>query len=252
MVGIEIILVFIFGLIIGSFLNVVIYRFPQGESLITPGSHCVECGEIIRFYDNIPVISFFLLKAKCRKCKRKISWRYPFIEALTAFLLVLIYIKYGFSEDFIITAVLTLFLIPISMIDIDRGLILNKLVIPCFLVGIIMILTLQFEHWINSLYGVLTGGIFFLILALTGKFLFKKESIGMGDAKLLITVGVYIGLSGIFLTIILCAFISGAFVITGFMLKKIHMGDKIPFGPFIAISSVISSIYGDFLLKYFF
>ncbi|MFO7889273.1 MAG: prepilin peptidase [bacterium] len=235
----ELILIVLFGLIIGSFLNVVIYRLPRNVSIVKPRSYCVHCKKKINFYDNIPLISYFLLKGKCRNCKAKISWRYPFVEALTAYLFVVFYLRYGLTEEWFFSAVLVIFLIPISIIDIDKGIIPNKLVFPCLIIGIVLTLLLRFETSLDSLLGAITGGIFFLVLALLGKFLFKKDSIGMGDGKLLVTIGFYTGLAGFLITFFFIGLLSGFFVIIGFIAKKINFGSTIPFGPFIALSTVI-------------
>ncbi len=239
----ELLIITLFGLIIGSFLNVIIYRLPKDLSIVTPRSYCDNCKTKISFYDNVPIISYFMLRAKCRNCGEKISWRYPFVEALTAFLLTALYIRYGLTEEWVISSVLVIFLIPISIIDIEKGIIPNKLVFPCSIIGIILILMLQFETCLNSFLGAIIGGIFFLILALLGKFLFKKESIGMGDAKLLVTIGFYMGLANFLITFFFIGLFSGFFVIIGLIAKKIKFGDTIPFGPFIAISALIVKLF---------
>lgn len=235
----EWIIIVIFGLIIGSFLNVVIYRLPRNISLAKPRSFCVNCKKKISFYDNIPLISYFCLGGKCRHCKEKISWRYPFVEAITAYLFLVFYLKYGLTEEWFFCSILVLFLIPISIIDIDKGIIPNKLVFPCLISGILFTLLLRFETLLDSFLGAITGGIFFLILALLGKFLFKKESIGMGDGKLFVTVGFYTGLAGFLITFFFIGLFSGFFVIIGFIAKKINFGSTIPFGPFIALPTLI-------------
>ncbi len=241
----ELLLIALFGLILGSFLNVVIYRLPKNLSIVGPRSYCVHCKKKINFYDNLPIISYILLGGECRHCKQKISWRYPFTESVTALLLIAFYIRYGLNEQWIISSILALFLIPISMIDIDEGIIPNKLVFPCLIIGIFLVLMLQFETILNSLLGAAAGGIFFLILNVIGKILFKKESIGMGDGKLFITVGFYLGLAGFLLSFFFIGILSGLFVIIGLITKKLKFGETIPFGPFIALSTIIVKLLFD-------
>ncbi len=239
----ELILVVLFGLIMGSFLNVVIYRMPRKISIVTPRSYCINCNKKINFYDNIPIFSFLLLRGRCRNCREKISCRYPLVELITALLLTAFYIKYGLTEEWVLSAVLVIFLIPMSVIDIEKGIIPNKLIIPCLIIGIILVLLLRFETVLSSLLGAIAGGIFFLILAVLGKFLFKKDSIGAGDGKLFVTVGFYLGLIGFFLAFFFIGILSGVFVIIGLITKKINFGETIPFGPFIALSTLIVKFY---------
>ena len=132
--------IIIFGLIFGSFLNVVIYRLPKKNSLVSPGSKCPACENPVRFYDNIPVLSYLFLRGKCRHCGVSISVRYPVVEILTALCMVLLYLKYGFSLQCGGYIILILFLIPIGFIDWDTGFILNKLTLPGFVLGIFFIL----------------------------------------------------------------------------------------------------------------
>ena len=152
-------LVVIVGLIIGSFLNVVIYRLPKGQSIVWPGSRCPACSKPIAPWDNIPLISYLLLKGRCRHCRTTIPWRYPLVEGLTALCSVALYIRYeGFTDQFWVFAVLTLFLIPLSFIDLDYGILPNKLTIPGFILGFLLIFMLQIEHWTIALLGAFSGG----------------------------------------------------------------------------------------------
>ncbi len=245
------VLVIIFGLIIGSFLNVIIYRVPRGISIIRPGSHCQNCKEPIKWYDNIPLISYIILRGRCRHCKSPISWKYPAVELITALSLFLIVFKYRLSSDSLIYTILILFLIPISFIDLERKLILNKLTIPCFILGILLITVLQNERIVNSLIGGVAGGAIILIISVLGRIAFKKESMGMGDMKLLVITGIYVGFPGVLLCLFFGIIVSGIYIFSGMLLKKIKLGDTISFGPFIAIGTLVYLIFGDLMLGWY-
>ena len=241
----------VLGLILGSFLNVVIHRLPRKLSLIHPGSRCTSCSEPIRFYDNIPLISYAILKGRCRCCGVRIPVQYPLVELLTTLCVVALYIKYDLTGEFVVYAVLTLFLIPISFIDLDKRLILNRLTIPCFFAGIALVLGFNIQSWTRALLGAVSGGIIVLLIAILGKAIFKKESMGMGDVKLLIAIGVYVGFPGVALCLFFGVFVAALLIITGMILGRLRLGDTIPFGPFIAIGTLIYLLWGESLLGWY-
>lgn len=246
-----IIMAAIAGLIFGSFLNVVIYRLPEGMSLSKPRSYCTACKRPVAFYDNIPVISYLLLGGKCRHCGVKISWRYPFIELLTAFCLAILFARYGLTPQFGVYSVLTLFLIPISVIDFDRGLILNRLTIAGFILGVPLVIGLQVETWSQVLIGAIGSGLIVLMIGMVGKILFKKDSMGMGDVKLLVLIGAYIGLDGAAISLFLGILIAGIVILGGMALKKLSLGDTIPFGPFIAVGTLVYLTVGEKIIEWY-
>jgi leader peptidase (prepilin peptidase)/N-methyltransferase len=244
-------LILIFGLACGSFFNVVIFRLPKKQSIIRPASYCPFCEKPIRFYDNIPLLSYMVLGGQCRNCKQHIPLRYPFIEVTTALSLVALYLTYGLSESFFLYGVLTLFLIPIGAIDFDTGLILNSLTIPGFIIGVILTLLLQFETWTSSLMGAGAGGLVVGLFALLGKALFKKESIGMGDVKLLVLIGVYVGFPEVLICFFSGAFVASFYIVVGLLFKRLRLKDTIPFGPFIAIGTLVFLLWGKTVLNWY-
>ncbi len=241
----------ILGLTLGSFLNVVIYRLPRHMSLMGPRSMCPSCGTMIRFYDNIPVFSFLLLGRKCRQCGALISWRYPLVEMLTAGLLVLMLLRFGPTIEFVKYSILTLILIPVTFIDLDEKIIPNWLTFSGFAAGIAFTLIFQFELWRFMLLGLVSGGIFMTIIMILGKWLFKKDAMGMGDVKLLVMIGVYVGMTGTFLIIYLAAVIAFFIIIIPMILKKINLGAQIPFGPFIAMGTLVYVLIGADLIDWY-
>jgi len=245
------ILLVIFGLIIGSFLNVVIYRLPKDQSLLGPRSQCPSCSTLIRFYDNVPVISFILLRRKCRQCGARISWRYPLVELLTALLIVLMAVRYGFNIELIKYSILCLVLIPISFIDWDEKIIPNWLSFTGFIAGVAITLIFQIEMWLFMLLGMASGGMLMISLMILGKLVFRKEAMGMGDVKLLIMIGTYVGVAGVFATVYLAAAIALVTLAIPMILKKIKLGDQIPFGPFLAMGSLLYLLIGTDLLHWY-
>ncbi|HHS12527.1 MAG TPA: prepilin peptidase [bacterium] len=243
--------VIILGLVFGSFLNVVIYRLPRNESLVRPGSHCPGCGRPVRWYDNIPVIGFIILRGECRHCGEPISWQYPAVEIITAVLAAALYLRYGLSAHFLAYTVLSLFLIPISVIDIQKGLILNKLTLPGFILGVPLILCLQIEHWQSILIASVGGGVVLLLFAYLGKLMFRKESLGMGDVKLIVLIGVYLGFPAVMLALFLGAFTAMIFIAGGMIFKQIKVGSTIPFGPFIALGTLGYLLWGEAIIRWY-
>ncbi len=248
--------VIIFGLIFGSFLNVVIYRLPRGISLVRPGSHCPSCHAPIRFYDNIPVLSYLFLGGRCRRCKKTVSWRYPAVELLTAAVLALIFWRYGWSEEFIRYGVLSLFLVPISFIDWERGLIPNKLTVPGFILGLALAFAFQIENWasvllLDLLAGALGGGTIVLLLGLLGRLLFRKESLGMGDVKLLVMIGIYVGFPGNVLSLFFGSIAAALYILVAALQRKLHFGKTIPFGPFIAFGTLVFVAAGTYIIRWY-
>jgi leader peptidase (prepilin peptidase)/N-methyltransferase len=240
--------IFIFGLVIGSFLNVVIYRLPRHESIVEPGSHCPSCGKPIKPYDNIPVLSYIILRGKCRYCHAVISPRYPVVELLTGFIFVLVYLKYGLSIDTLVLLILCASLIAITFIDIDHRIIPDKISYPGTIIGFLSSFFVSINNPINAIIGMLVGsGILFLTA-----FLYKAftgiEGMGMGDVKLMAMIGAFLGWEAAIFTVIISAFI-GSLIGIGFILFA-GKGKRyaIPYGPFISVSVVIYLFYGKFLI----
>lgn len=247
-----IILVIIYGLLIGSFLNVLIYRIPREESIAFPGSHCPECDHKLRWYDNIPVASYLMLKGKCRYCGTSISVQYPLIEILNAIVYVVLYIFFGWSIDFVAFALIASVLIAIAGIDLKEQIIPDSLVLS---VLVIEVLHKTLNYFINgvspklvdSLLGLaIAGGIFLLIV------LVSKGGMGGGDVTLIGALGFVLGVKGILLTIffsfILGAIISILLLASGLKTRK----DPIPFGPFIILGFFIVLLWGNGIISWYF
>ncbi len=235
------------GLLIGSFLNVCIYRIPNKKSIIFPPSHCIRCGEDLRPWDLIPVFSYIFTMGKCRYCGEKISPQYPIIELLNGFIYFLLYMRFGFGFIFIKYALLSSLLIVISMIDLKLQIIPNGLIIFGLITGIIFTLFNGFNRELfNYLLSFLIGGGIFLIIAIV-----TQGAMGGGDIKLMAVLGIWFGWKEI-LIITLFSFIIGAIISIVLMVLKIKgRKDYVPFGPFIAIATFIMIFYGDKILQWY-
>ncbi len=240
------ILIFIIGLIIGSFLNVVIYRLPENKSIIVPPSHCPKCETRLKPFDLVPILSFLFYKGKCRYCGVKISWQYPFVELLTAVLLLSLYKQFGLNTQFIVFSFLIFILIVCSSIDIKYKIIPNKITYSAII--IFLILSIIFNHisFISSLLGILIpGGLLFIIAFIYGK------GLGMGDVKLVAVIGAVIGweytIIGIFIGSLIGSIIGLTLILTAVIDRK----TRIAFGPYISIGTIIGILFGQKLLGFY-
>jgi leader peptidase (prepilin peptidase)/N-methyltransferase len=186
------VLVFLFGATVGSFLNVVILRLPEDRSIVRPRSRCPGCGHAISWYDNIPILSFFLLKTRCRGCGQPISWRYPLVELLTALIALALWWRFDLSKELAVHFAFSAALIAVTFIDIDHRIIPNEISLP----GILIAFGCSFMwegHWKDSLIGLLAGGGGLLVLSLFYSLIRGREGMGMGDVKLLAMLGAWLG-----------------------------------------------------------
>lgn len=238
------IIFFICGLVIGSFLEVVIYRVPRKISIIKPGSYCPSCSGKIAFYDNIPLISYILLRGRCRNCKVRISPKTFIIEILTGLLFVLNYFFFGLSIQTVIGIIFSSVLIAVSFIDIDLRIIPNVIVIPFTAVGLALNIYLNPVRWWMPF--AFSAGAFTFMLIIN---LIYPKGMGMGDVKLSLMVGAFLVksvIAGLFL-----GFLVGAIFGVAIIIKKRKMRQTIPFGPFISIGSIIALFWGDNILKWY-
>ena len=243
--------VFILGICIGSFLNVCIYRIPRSQSIVFPGSKCPSCGTRLKALDLIPLLSYLALKGKCRHCGVPVSARYFFVELLTGILFVSIYFTYGLTWHTPIFWTLTSILIAASFIDYEFHIIPNGLVLAGFAVALLANLSGYNIPFLEGVYGLAVGGGFLGIVALASLLLLKKEGMGGGDIKLMAMVGLFIGWQATALALML-AVLSAALVSLLLMaLKLLKRGDHIPFGPFLAIGSLLAILYGNEIINWY-
>jgi len=249
--GIEIVLIFILGLIVGSFSNVCIYRIPRNESIIYPASHCPKCRSKIKPVDNIPLLSFILLKGRCRNCKSKISIQYPVVELLTGLIYLIIYLAYGLSIQTLSYIILSSALIIIAFIDLNEQIIPDVISLPGIVVGFILSFFINYISFVDSALGIAVGGGIILIIGLGGSVIFKKEAMGGGDVKLAAMIGAFLGWRYIVISLFL-GFFLGALAGIVLILSKIKSReDAVPFGPFIVLGSFITLLWGEKIITWY-
>ncbi|BAU22667.1 peptidase A24 [Caldimicrobium thiodismutans] len=256
--------IFLIGLILGSFLNVVIYRLPQGKSLIFPASHCPKCETPLRWYHNIPLLSFLFLKGRCAYCKASISWQYPLVEFLSGLLLVLLYLKFKPHYGVIVFSFFAFFglnLLCLSFIDLFHKEIPDSLSFSLIFSGWILALlsknplSLSFlESLLSSFAGI---GLLFFINELY-YLLAKRDGLGMGDFKLMGGLGAYLGYKSFFNVLFFASLIGVVCFILMRIYQKLSREDletsedllkkEIPFGPFLSIAGLIYLFYPQSLL----
>ena len=237
--------VVLFGLAIGSFLNVVIVRVPEGRSLWHPRSACPGCGAQLAWHDNIPVLSFLWLRGRCRKCGMRISRRYPIVEGVTAATLAAAYLAFGPTGDFIVAAVLLATLVVVTAIDLQHQLIPDVITLPGILVGLVANLAIGHVSWLDSVIGIVVGGGLFLVIILV-----SRGGMGGGDMKLGAMLGAFLGwkalLLALFAAIVLGGVVGVAVLVSGLRGRK----DPIPFGPFLAAGGAMALFWGERIIDW--
>lgn len=250
--------IFIMGTIFGSFYNVVGYRLPNDMSIAFPNSHCPNCKHKLKFYELIPVISYLFLRGKCKNCKKRISWIYPFFEVITGIMFLLSYVVFGFQIKFFISITFLSILIIITISDIkyfiipDEVLIVGTIILIVeFIINTILNKLSIYNGIINPLLNGLGSFCILYIFKILGDILFKKESLGGGDIKLLFVVGLVLGLDMSIVTIFIAAFIALPISIV-YLIK--NDDNVLPFGPYLSIGAAIILLTGlnfDMILKFF-
>jgi leader peptidase (prepilin peptidase)/N-methyltransferase len=262
--AINYIIVFVIGASIGSFLNVCIYRVPAKRSVVTPGSECPSCAKPIRFFDNIPIFSYFILGGKCRNCKASFSVRYAMVELLVALLGAALYYRFGFAPEFFAYAIFTAILVTIAFIDLDHKIIPNVISLPGVVVGFAIAVVFQFALnasglGANPLYPsvaasaigfVVGGGILFAIsfgyLLLTG-----REGMGFGDVKLLAMIGAFVGWKGVLFTIFMGSVVGAAIGVFVMVASGKDSKYAVPFGPFLALGALVYIFCGRAVIVWY-
>ena len=234
---------FFFGIICGSFVNVCIYRLPKNKSIVTGRSFCPKCKKKIIWYDNIPLLSFILLKSKCRFCKKPINSQYFIVELITAISFVSIYYFFGLTLAALLLSILSVFFIIIFFIDLKHFIIPNELTFPLMIIGFFKSFDPNlnqtiFPNYINSLIGGVFGYLIIWLIIFFYKKVRKKEGMGLGDAKLLAVVGFWFGWFSIPFTIFMSSVVALIFVLPSLINKSRKMSSQIPFGPYIIIAAI--------------
>ncbi len=242
-------MVFIFGAVVGSFLNVCIYRLPKNESIAWPGSHCAVCSKPVLWHDNIPILSYFILKGRCRQCKAPFSFQYPAVEFLTACIFLLFFMTFGMTPKGFVYLYLCLALVVESAIDFRHQIIPDAITLSGMVLG--LALSVVFPELQNassagagflySLAGLLAGGGFLYVSATMAEWVLKKEAMGGGDVKLLAMIGAFLGWPGVLWTVFVSSVLGS---IVGLYLRLKNGQVYIPFGPYLAMAAVLYLFFG--------
>lgn len=252
--------IFIFGAIVGSFLNVCVARIPNGESIIDPPSHCPKCKAPIPFYDNIPLVSWLFLRGRCRSCAELISPRYFIVELLMGLLAVTLYYQFGLSLAFVVGFVFAAGLIVISFIDLDVRIVPDVISLPGIVAGLVFsvvgryVVADPFElvpSPLSSLIGILAGGGFLLALAWAYETFTGVEGMGGGDIKLLAMIGAFLGWPAIPLTLFFSSLGGSVVGLTAMLVKGVGRRYALPFAPFLCLGAILYLFLGRDLARFY-
>ena len=243
--------VFAVAAALGSFLNVCIVRLPQGASVVNPGSHCPQCQSAIRFYDNIPLLSYLILRGRCRQCKARISPRYFVVEGLSALMGLALFRTFGLSVEFVVYFIFFSALLVIIFIDLDTWTIPDIITLPGIVLGVAASFLLPRMTWVQSLLGLLVGGGVLLLVAAGYQLLRKREGMGGGDIKLLAMIGAFLGLPGVIFTLFSSSLAGSLAGVLLMFRDKGGGGTRIPFGPFLALAAMSYVFWGQTVIQWY-
>jgi leader peptidase (prepilin peptidase) / N-methyltransferase len=237
------------GLVVGSYLNVVIHRLPLGISTVTPASHCPACGSAVRAQDNIPVLSWLLLRGRCRDCRAPISPRYPLVELATGAGFAAAVVRFGPTLEALAGALLFALLLALAGIDLDHLLLPDKLTLTGLALGLAAQLALPTGSLAKGLAGALVGAGFLLAVAGAWELLKGFEGMGLGDVKMLAMIGAFLGIPGVVVTLVVGTFVGSAVGLGLVAAGRGAMSSKLPFGVFLAAGGAVALFAGDSMVR---
>ncbi len=234
----------VFGLVVGSFLNVCIHRLPAGESIVRPASRCPHCGARVRFYDNIPLLSYLWLGGRCRDCRRPISWHYPVVEAVSGLISLGLFMRYGLSLHYLLFFLYAASLVVISFIDLRHQIIPDLISLPGIGVGLASALLLHHVRWVDALIGMVAGGGTLFVVAWVYLRVTSREGMGGGDIKLLAMIGAWMGWGPLPLIVLIASFSGAVIGLMSLWLSGKGLRVRIPFGPFLSLGALAYLFFG--------
>ena len=240
----------VLGLTVGSFLNVCIHRIPRGQSLVYPGSRCPHCGYALRWYDNVPVLGYLSLLGRCRKCHARISVRYPLVELVTLALFVVHGMVFGWSALLVPRLLFACMLVVLFAIDLEHQLLPNVITLPGIVIGLIASAVLP-PAFIDAIIGVLVGG---GVLWLIGEAYYRysgQEGLGGGDVKMLAMIGAFLGWKLVLVTLVLSSFAGSIIGLGVIVMKRGGMKYALPYGTFLALGALTASLFGDRIVHWY-
>jgi len=238
------------GACIGSFLNVVIYRLPLGQSLVSPRSRCTTCGYELRWYDNVPVLSWVLLAGKCRQCRARISAQYPIVELVTALLFVLVVWLTPVGPLLFSRLILVAILVALFGIDLEHQILPNSITLPGIAIGLMFSLIAP-PGWQDALIGAALGAGILYGIAAAYYAVRREEGLGMGDVKMLAMIGAFLGWKAVLVTLVLSSFSGAAIGMALIAAQRGGMKLALPFGTFLAVGAVAAMLVGDPLITWY-
>jgi leader peptidase (prepilin peptidase)/N-methyltransferase len=257
-------LFFITGAIVGSFLNVCIYRMPRSESLVSPGSRCVHCGAAIKWHENIPLLSYLFLRGRCSSCKKPISARYFIVELLTAVLFTVLYMKFGLTLNLLFYLIFVCGLIVATFIDFEHQLIPDTVSFGGLAIGLLsgiahpaLFHTISRKAaFLNSLAGAAAGALSIYVISVLGTMMFRKKlkqinedsAMGFGDVKFLAMIGAFLGWQKVLLVFFLAPFFGAA---VGLIAKIKYKAETIPYGPYLSLAAIVAMLWGEDIIRRF-
>lgn len=245
---IVIVLTLAIGAALGSFFNVCIYRIPEKKSIVLPASHCPQCDQKIPFYHNIPIISYIVLKGRCKYCFNKIHVHYPIVELITPVLLLLLYFKYGLTFNMLRYAFFVMPSVVIFFIDSKHKIIPNVIVLPMIILGIFTTFLPQVDMTIwDAIKGAVSGFLLFYLVAVVFEKITGKDGLGGGDIKFIAAIGSFVGIFGLIFTI----FFGALFALVTIIITQSDLSKEFPFGPFLVIASVLFVYLGDMMIYFY-
>ena len=238
------VLLFGLGLVVGSFLNVCIYRLPRGESLAWPASHCTTCNRTLRWYENVPVFSWAVLRGRCQTCRSRISTRYPIVELTTGALFLAGYYAFGLTPLLAVRLLFACAMVVLFAIDLEHQILPNEITLPGIVIGFLFSLAFP-PGWRSSLLGLLVGGLFPFLVAEAYLRMRGREGMGMGDFKMLAMVGAFLGWPLVWITLILACILGVVIGGGALLISRRSMATRIPFGTFIAVAALMAAYGAD-------
>lgn len=239
------------GLIVGSYLNVLIHRVPIGKSTVLPRSSCPYCGGSILARDNLPIVSFLLLRGRCRHCGAPISWRYPIIEALTAGLFVGAVLVFGLGPRLLVGLLFGCLMLLLAGIDLEHFLLPDRFTLPGILVGLALQLWVPQPGFLEAVVGVLVGAGILILVINFWYWLRGEEGMGMGDVNMLALIGAFLGWQGVLTSLVVATFSGAVFGLAFLLTGRLGMRSRLPFGVFLALGGLVSMFLGNALMTYY-
>jgi len=239
------------GLITGSYLNVVIHRLPRGVSTVLPPSSCPSCGVRIRARDNVPVLSFLVLRGRCRGCGRSIGWRYPMVEAATGALFLACFLRFGPTWSAVVAALFGSLLIALALIDLEHFILPDRITLPGIALGLVLQPVVKWVTIPSALLGAAAGA--GVILAMNAIWLLvrKVQGFGLGDVKMLAMIGAFLGLSGVAVTLFVGALLGSLVGIALMARQRIQLQSRLPFGFFLSIGALAALFWGRGVVEWY-